>query len=202
MSSSFNDSYPLLNNQQYIIAGPGSRDYFNHSPGFKQALTQPGGSLGVVGNIGSLLTNDPYYKDCTTDLNVAPNITSSPNCTVAFKPDVYTTQNTCGDQCITKYPESYGQKDFGFPENFKWQDKFTNSYSLHSYQNQRASHVGNGPAEPLGALEFIPRNGIFGTGFSSTGFMDPQKEYQQVGNFLELDQFKNLAKVPWSRFVQ
>ncbi len=197
-----NDSlYPLLNNTQYIIAGPGPRDYYNHSPGTMKPLIQENGPFPMLGNIGSVLANDPLYKDCTMDSNIAPNISSSPNCTVAFKPDMYTKNNTCGAECTMKYPESYGLKDFGFPTDSTWNTKVTNAGSLHAFDNLRAAGPGQGPGT-LGSLEWLPNTSIRGSGYTSTGFMDPNPAYEQVNNFLDIPGYENLSKVTWTKFTQ
>ena len=189
------DNSELFNNNQYIIAGPNKNDHWNHSPGLKQALTVEQGSWPVQGNIGGLLAQEPLYSNCISNILQAPPINSSPNCSNVFTPDIYTKTDTCGDQCINKYPESYGFQDFGFPEGMAWQDKVTNASSLHTYKNQRAVMPGQGPADALGVAEWIPRIGVDDD--KNSGFMDPNPNYQQVGNFLKLPQYKNLSKVQW-----
>ncbi len=194
--SSIDESEQLLNNTQYILAGPGPRDYWNHSPGLKQAMIKEEGPFLMQGNIGSLMKEDPSYTNCTMDTNIAPNINGSPNCTVAFTPDIYTKVDTCGESCTMRYPESYGLKDFGFPEDMSWKDKVTNASSLHTYQNLRAVGPGQFPAS-FGPIEWIPR--VSTTIASSTdigsGFLDPNPGYQQVGNFLQLPMYDKLTYI-------
>jgi hypothetical protein len=186
-----------MNNTQFIIAGPGQRDFFYHSPGTEMALQNEEGPFPVQGNIGVLMVQDPTYAKCINDSMVAPPVGSSPNCTNSFTPDLYTTTDTCNDECLTKYPESYGLKDFGFPDNFKWQDKVTNAAGIHAYKNQRAVMPGQGPGTALGPAEWIPRIGVSN---QDTGFMDPNPAYQQVGNFGTLPQFNNLSQINWTKF--
>jgi hypothetical protein len=186
-----------MNNTKYILAGPNSRDYFYHSPGLEQALQAEESSWPVQGNIGVLMVQDPDYSNCINDVLVAPPVGSSPNCTNTFTPDLYTLKDTCGDECLTKYPESYGRKDFGFPEDAKWQDKITNASSIHAYTNRLAVMPGQGPGAVLGPAEYIPRIGINN---QDTGFMDPNPAYKQVGNFFELPQFNNISQIRWTKF--
>jgi hypothetical protein len=191
---------PTLNNKQYIIAGPEAREYFFHSPGLKEPMISPEeGPFPVLGNIGSLLAQDPNYSQCITDESVAPPVSGSPNCSSAFVQDQYTKMDTCQDQCVSKFPESIGQKDFGFPSDMSWSDKFTNSHSLHAYQNQRASAEGQGPSEILGTIQWIPR--ISSNPGTNTAFLDPIPEYQQVGNFLQLPMYENLSRVTYTKFL-
>ncbi len=197
LSSINMDNSEQINTKQFIIAGPNKRDYFFHNPGLTQALQQEESSFPVQGNIGSLMVQDPNYSNCINDIMFAPPINSSPNCSNAFTPDLYTKVDTCGDECLVKYPESYGLKDFGFPEGTKWQDKITNASSIHAYKNQRAVMPGQGSGSMMGAAEWIPRIGISD---QDTGFLDPNPAYEQVGNFLKLPQYKNLSQVKWTKF--
>src|SRR5690606_19280797 len=130
---------------------------------------------------GSLMSQDPLYAQCTFDESIAPHIGSSPNCTTSFVPDQYTENDTCGQECVSKYPESYGLQDFGFPKSLAWKDKVTNTAYLHAYDNIRAVGPGQTPGT-LGPIESIPRISVK----EKHGILDPEPEYLQIGNFLKL----------------
>lgn len=168
-----------INARQNIIAGPDPKDYWNHSPGLEQPLVREEGPFPVQGNIGELVSND--YSKCTYD----PTIGLGPNCVGAFTPDIFTKTNTCGSECMLKYPESYGLKDFGFPKDLP---KVSNAHQLHTYQNIRAGMQGQTGIS--GCYEYIPNLSVDKK--TNTCYMDEKKEFQQVGNWSALTEFKNL----------
>ena len=131
---------------------------------------------------GGLLARDPTGQQL-------PTVGSSPNCSGTFKPDLFTVRDTCGAECDSKYPESFGQKDFAFQKDQPWQTKVTDAHQIHAYQNLRAGMPGEGPAS-VGAYEWIPK--VSGNPPTNSFVWDQQPVFQQVGNFLDLMQFSNL----------
>lgn len=185
VQNSLSDS-PNYNVRQNILAGPGARQYWNHSPNLEQALVPEEGPQPLQGNIGAVLSNDPKYILCQNDL---PSVGGSPNCTSAFVPDIYTVENSCGAQCDLRYPESYGEKSFGFPDDMSWKDKISNAHQVHAYKNLRAAAEGQGPGSQ-GPIEWIPAVGIDES--TNTAVMYPNPAYQMVGNWSNLKQYQNL----------
>jgi hypothetical protein len=179
---------PQTNISQNIIAGPGPNVYWNHSPGAEQPEVREQGPFPIYGNIGSLIGNEG--RSYTTCANNGPKIGSGPNCSNSFVPDIYTKDDTCGDECLTKYPESFGLKDFAFPDNMNWTDKVTNSHQVHSYQNLRSSFAGQGPSATFGPSEWVPK---LSTDVSrNVSVMNPEKAYAMVGNWLDIPAYANL----------
>jgi len=175
-------SSPMMNSKTNIIAGPSPRDYWNHSPGAEKPLVQEDGPFPVQGNIGSLIAQETVnYTDCT----MGPNIGSGPNCSGAFVPDMYTKKDTCGDSCVLKYPESYGVKDFGFPEG---SNKLTDAHQVHAFDNIRAGMAGQSSAS--GCYEWIPALEPNPT----TGKCEMKQNivYSQVGNWNFLPMYSQL----------
>jgi hypothetical protein len=184
---------PTFSNQtSNIIAGPNTKPwnsglmYFSHSPGDSQPLMREEGPLPVQGNIGQLV-KDEYnsYNKCGSGISKNFNISGSKNCTSAFYADTFTTEDTCGDNCMLSSPESFGGKDFGFDVGDKM--KYTNSHGLHAYQNIRAG--AEGQSSNSGCYEFIPGMASDSTG---TCMLDPKPVYQQVGDWTKLKENKSI----------
>lgn len=172
--------YNALNN---VISGPGNKEYWNHSSGLKRPIYPEEGPFPVQGNIGSLIKNENTgFGQCSLEVKIS----GSPNCTTAFHQDAYTTTNTCGENCIMKYPESFGDKDFGFPQNFNWKQKVTNAHQIHALSNIRAAFPGQ--YANLGVYEWIPSFSV--NKATDTAILDV--DTTSVGNFLKLPQFSNL----------
>jgi hypothetical protein len=182
-------STETINSFHNIIAGPNDGDYWNHSGGITAPLTREDGPFPLQGNIGALMKNEAAnYVGCSVaDTDTSPLIGSSPNCTGSFVPDIYTTTDTCGDNCKLKYPESYGLQDFGFPSD---SPKITNAHQLHLYTNQRALMAGQYPGS-LGSYEWIPNISVDEN--TNSAYLDPKAVYQQVGNWGKLPQYKNIV---------
>lgn len=180
---------PQMNVNTNIIAGPGPRDYWNHSPGASMPMVKEEGSFPLNGNIGVLMKNEVgnVNKCGSVDGQSLPNISGSPNCSGQFTPDMYTSSNTCVDSCAVTYPESYGGKDFGYPEGVP---KISNSHQIHAMQNTRASVEGQGPANVLGCYEFTPRISV--SGQNNTCALNQQQVYSQVGQWNLLPQYSNV----------
>lgn len=182
---------PKLNTQQNIISGPNSGDYWNHSPGLQKPILREEGPFPMQGNIGSLINNETNnFSSCSM---MGPHISGSPNCTVnsTFRPDIYTTHNTCGDNCVLKNPEAYGGKDFGMVG-----DKITNSHALHAYQNIRASTEGTGSSINYGCYEWIPK--LDNTKGNSC-ILNQYNEFQTVGDWQNLPQSSNIINYTYKQ---
>lgn len=190
---------PRMNVRENIIAGPNPMSYWNHSPGFEKPEIREEGPFPIQGNIGSLLKEeaDGNYINCSKNKEL-PTIGSSNNCTDTFTPDIYTKRNTCGSNCDVKYPESYGLKDFGFPEDMPWQKKVTNSHQIHSFQNLRASMPGTGPSNEFGCYEWVPR--ITSNDKTNACVLNPEKVYEQVGSWNKLPMYSDLQNIKYNRF--
>ena len=179
---------PSLNVKNNITAGPNPMSYWNHSPGAERPLIREEGPFPVQGNVSSIIadesTNMKYCGNITGTDTKLPNIGSSPNCSGSFVPDVFTPKDTCGENCYIKYPESFGDKDFGFPEKMAWQQKVTNAHQIHAYQNVRAPMPGQGPSvnPALGSYEWIPR--VTPDQAANSSILNPEPVYEQVPNFL------------------
>lgn len=191
----------IPNTQQNIIAGPNTKpweiqsnkqsmQYWNHSPPNQLPMEREEQPLPIQGNIGMLIKNEALnqYQNCT---NQYP-ISGSPNCVDAFYPDTYTPTNTCGDNCRMKAPESFGDKDFGFPDGSQ---KYTNAHGIHAYQNIRAGAPGQ--SSQSGCYEFIPRNTKSQHG---TCLYDPQQIYQTVGDWTKLKETSYLVHSSWNDY--
>lgn len=181
---------PVMNVNNNIIAGPGPNVYWNHSPGLQRPMVREEQGFPIYGNIGSLVKQeaDNQFQSCGfVGSGGLPKISGSPNCTSTFSSDIYTLRNTCPDQCAVKYPESYGGKDFGYPEGMP---KISNSHQIHAMQNIRASVEGQGPANNLGCYEFIPR--ISTSQGHNTCALNQRKIYSQVGQWNLLPQYSNI----------
>lgn len=139
----------IINSRKNIIAGPKQGDYFFHSPGLEQPEYREEGPFPLQGNIGALLKQEGLnnYSSCSDNLSIG----GSPNCTGVFNGDIYTTQNTCSDNCVLRAPMSYGIQNFGMTS-----DPFTNIHGLHAYQNIRAGSEGKGPSSNYSCYEFVP----------------------------------------------
>lgn len=177
---SFSDS---VNTYHNIISGPKPLDYFFHSPNLQQPEINTNGPFPIQGNIGSLLKQESInnYSSCGS----GPDVEGSPNCTGVFVPDVYTKEDTCGQNCKLKYPESYGVKDFGFDPSDSV--KLTNAHQVHAFVNLRAGM----PAQTAtyGCYENIPRltpNNI------GTCEMNQVQGYSQVGEWNKLPLYSSL----------
>lgn len=191
---------PTMNTKSNIISGPNPMSYWNHSPGFEKPEVREEGPLPIQGNVGALLANEATnnYALCSpsVDGQTIPEIGSSPNCSGYFKPDLYTLEDTCGAECQLKYPESYGEKDFGFPDNMPWNKKITNAHQVHAYQNIRAANPGQGPSKELGCYEWIPN--VSSDKEAGTCVLDQEPVYDQVGAWNKLPMYANLQKVTWN----
>lgn len=191
---------PGMNNMTNIIAGPNPRAYWNHSPGYMRPEVPEEGPFPVQGSIGVLIAQEGFdqYAMCNpmVDSNQIPPIVGGPNCSGVFRPDLYTTKNTCGAECEMKYPESYGEKDFGFPEGMPWINKVTNSHQVHALNNLRAGMPGQGPSNDFGCYEWIPR--VSSDSQTNSCFMNQEPVYDQVGPWNKLPQYKDIQKVTWN----
>lgn len=141
-------SEPFINNKKNIIAGPEPWQYWNHSKGLEKPLSREEGPWPITGNIGSLLKQEATnnYANCVNNITIG----SSPNCSGVFNPDIYTTSDTCGDNCTIAEPESYGIQSFGMDNGL------TTSHALHAYKNVRAIVEGKGPSSNYSCMEWIP----------------------------------------------
>jgi hypothetical protein len=183
---------PTLNSRNNIIAGPEFMDYWNHTPGFEKALIKSEAAFPMQGAIGNLVANQGNdFKSCGTSSNgqAIPDIGSSPNCSGSFKPDMYQLKDTCGEECFLKYPQSFGDKSFGFDPKAPWQSKVSDSHQIHAYKNMRAAMPGQGPSS-VGPYEWLPRASKNPP--TNSIVMNPEPVYDQVGNFLNLPQYSNL----------
>jgi hypothetical protein len=140
---------PTLNSRKNIISGPRSGDYWYHSKGLETPSYREEAAWPVQGNIGSLLKQEQNnnYAMCSSNISVG----GGPNCSGVFNKDVYTTENTCGDNCVMGAPEAFGIQSFGMTN-----DKLTNIHGLHAYDNVRAGSEGKGPSDDYGCYEFLP----------------------------------------------
>jgi hypothetical protein len=180
---------PQMNSKNNIIAGPGKGEYWNHSPGLEKPVLREEGPFPVQGNIGGLVRHEGLhnFSKCTG----LPDISGSPNCTGNnFIPDIYTSKDTCGSECTTSYPESFGDKSFGLIGEGSSKVKVTNSHGLHSYTNVRAAAEGQGPSDEYGCYEWSPR--LTKTkGNSCT--LNQYPAYQTVGNWANLPEANGIT---------
>jgi len=191
---------PEYNVSSNIIAGHDPKMYWNHSPGLMRPEMREEGPFPVQGNIGALMKQEAInqYASCSPDVDDSevPNIGSSPNCTGVFDEDLYTKSNTCGAECVMKYPESFGLKDFGFPENMPWNLKVTNAHQLHAYQNVRAGMPGQGPANDIGCYEWVPR--VSPDQSLNSCVLNQEPAYEQVPSWNKLPMYNNIQKIKWA----
>ncbi len=185
-------SGPMMKTKQNILSGPGPRDYWAHSPGAETPMVNEEGPFPIQGNIGSILKQESSdFASCIG----GPEIGSSPNCTGEFKADMYTVSDTCGSECKLKYPESYGLKDFGFPNGTT---KLSNAHQVHAYANVRAGMPGqmanNGCYESIPNVSANPQTGACE--------LVPNKVYSQVGEWNLLPMYANLQSVKYTPFNQ
>jgi len=181
----FNESTQTINSHQNIIAGPNEHEYWWHSGGYKQPLEREEQGFPPQGNIGALVKQEALgqYKNCNHDPN--NSIGGSPNCTSAFEPDYYTTNNTCGKDCFLESPEIFGDKHFGLIDKALQ----TSIHSLHAYENVRAGAAGQDTAGVYGEYEWIPKTNKQGT-YVIPGY---DKPYAQVGDWLSLPETQSLV---------
>jgi hypothetical protein len=194
------DSAPKMNTKSNIIAGPGPRDFWFHSPGAQRPLVNEDGPFPVQGNIGSLLKQEPDYTACSqkgSNEPDAPDIGSGPNCTGVFKADMFTTSDTCGSACKLSYPESYGLKDFGFPEDMPSSQKISNAHQVHAYQNIRAGMAGQ--MGNTGCYEWLPTASV--NPVTGACEMTQNPVYSQVGNWNFLPVYSGLQSVNYTPYA-
>jgi len=191
---------PTVNSQSNVIAGPRAKDYWDHDLKFEEPEIPEEGAFPIQGSIGSLVANEGLnqFANCTYNVDGVkiPSIGSGPNCGGTFREDLYTKKNTCGAECATKYPESFGDKDFGFPDNMPWSKKVTDAHQTHAYQNIRAGLEGQGPSNELDCYEWVPR--ISPDKQTGTCIMNQEPAYNTVGDWTKLPMYNNLTKVKWS----
>lgn len=190
---------PMMNVKNNIIAGQNPTSYWNHSPGFERPDIREEGPFPVQGNIGSLMKEEAedQYKMCSpmVDKTVIPSVGSSPNCSGVFRADLYTKINTCGAECEVKYPESYGDKDFGYPKDMPWNMKTSNAHQVHAYMNLRAGLPGQGPENNLGCYEWLPR--VTPDKASNSCILNEEPIFEQVGAWNKLGLYSNIEKVSY-----
>lgn len=184
------DQGPTLNSRKNIISGPNSGDYWNHSRGLERPEIREEGPWPLTGNIGSLLKQEQNnnYSMCNTNVSIG----GGPNCTGVFNSDPYTTQNTCGENCVIQAPEAFGMQSFGMGN-----DKLTNTHSLHAYQNMRAGVEGKGPSDQLGCVEWIPA--LKKTSGNSCELNYSPFESNTTGDFTSLPSWKKFASYNYTQ---
>lgn len=188
---------PFINSRQNIISGPAPLQYWAHSSGAETPLYVEQGPLPIQGNVGSLLKQESInnYESCNTGSE--PDIGGSGNCIGVFNPDYYTTQNTCGSDCKLKYPESYGIKDFGFPEGMTPDQKITNAHQVQTYANVRGGMAGQ--MANLGCNQYVPN--LSANPLTGACELNPNPTYEQVGAWNKLPMYSNLQKVNYTPFT-
>jgi len=184
-------SGPKLNVSKNILAGPLAGQYWNHSPGLEYPLTREEGPFPLSGNIGSLIKQEANnnFSNCSSTL---PLVSGSPSCTAsqAFVPDFFTKYDNCGEECELKYPEAFGDQNFGMIKNESGNYILTNSHGLHAYENVRAATENTGPSSSYGCYEFIPR--LSETSGNSC-MLNQYPAYQQVGDWMKLPENQDLV---------
>jgi hypothetical protein len=190
-----------INSKRNIIAGPQSHWYWNHpSSVLETPEVREEQGFAIQGNIGAMMTeeaNNQYsYCNPRVDGKVIPQVGGGPNCSGTFRQDIFTKTNTCGADCQVKYPESYGEKDFGFTDDLKWNLKLTNAHQLHAYENVRATAEGQGPANRFSSIDFVPRVSVDNT--LNTSIMNAEPAYMQVGDWTRLQNYSNLVKIKYA----
>ncbi len=172
------------NSKKNIISGPGLHDYWNHSYGLERPVVREEGPFPIQGNIGSLLKQeeDGNYSNCNQNSLVG----GSPNCVGVFNKDIYTKENTCGENCDSIGVESYGLNSFGMIKGID-----TNIHSLHAYQNIRAGVDGQGPSADYGCYEWVPTL----TKTNNNSCKNNYSTYEQytVGDFTKLNNWKSFT---------
>lgn len=182
---------PTLNTRKNIISGPKQGDYWYHSKGLETPEYREEGPFPVQGNIGSLLKQEQNgnYAMCGNNISIG----GAPNCTGVFNSDIYTTSNTCGENCTVGVPEAFGIQSFGM-EN---KDKLTNIHGLHAYQNVRAGIEGKGPSDQYGCYEWVPsmkKNPGNSCELNYTPF-----ENETVGDFTKLANWQKFASYNYTQ---
>lgn len=184
------DQGPTLNTRKNIIAGPNPGDYWYHSRGLERPDYREEGPFPIQGNIGSLLKNEQNgnYAMCATNVSIS----GAPNCTGTFSGDIYTTSNTCGDNCTIKAPEAFGIQSFGMDGK----DNMTNIHGLHAYQNVRAGIEGKGPSDQYGCYEWIPN--LQKTPGNSCQLNYTPFEQNTIGDFTKLPNWQKFASYTYT----
>lgn len=172
-----------INVRKNILNGPNSGDYWFHSKGLEIPDNREEGPFPIQGNIGSLLKQEQYsnYSLCSNNISIG----GAPNCTGVFNADIYTTSNSCGDNCNLSVPESFGIQSFGMEK-----DKLTNVHGLHAYKNVRAAVEGRGPSDDYGCYEWIPT--LQKTPGNSCTTNYNTYESSTVGNWTQLPQAQSI----------
>jgi len=182
---------PTLNARKNIISGPKPGDYWNHSPGLEHELYREQGPFPIQGNVGSLLTQEQNgnYAMCGSNVSIG----GGPNCSGVFNNDIYTTANTCGDNCTIGAPEAFGIQSFGMDNR----DNMTNSHTLHAYANVRAGIEGKGPSDQYGCYEWLP--GLTKSSGNSCELDHKTFEAETVGDFTSLPSWKNFSSYNYTQ---
>jgi hypothetical protein len=185
------DQGPTLNSKKNIISGPNPGDYWNHSRGLERPQYREEGPWPLGGNIGSLLKQEQNanYSMCSNNISIG----GGPNCTGVFNSDVYTTSNTCGDNCTIKAPEAFGIQSFGMDNR----DILTNIHGLHGTVNVRAGIEGKGPSDHYGCYEFLPN--LKKTTGNSCELNYTPFEQQTVGDFSKLSNWQNFSNYNYTQ---
>jgi hypothetical protein len=185
----------FLNSRKNIISGPEPNQYWSHSGGAETPLYNEQGPFPVQGNVGSLLKQEAINNYASCSLGT-PDIVGSPNCVGVFNGDAYTTQNTCGSECQLKYPESYGEKDFGFNQDMPAEQKITNAHQVQAYTNIRGGMAGQ--MSNLGCNQYIPNLSANPQTGACEMYQNPV--YEQVGSWNKLPMYSNLQNVKYTPF--
>ncbi len=143
-----------FSNQKYnLISGPRPTDYWFH---YGSALEVPEyreeGAFPVQGNIGELLKQEANGNYAFCGRNDGNNVSGSPSCSGVFNPDIYTFNDTCGENCLMNGPESYGIQNFGMINN----TPTPNIHALHAYSNILAATDGQQSNDLYGCYEWVP----------------------------------------------
>jgi hypothetical protein len=177
-----------INTQSNVIAGPNTKPwvprmmYWNDSPPGLTPMEREEGPFPVQGNVGQLVKDETNnYTKCGNSYDIS----GSRNCNTYFDADHFTPSYTCGSNCVLSAPESFGDKDFGLEQTAT---KYTNAHGIHAYQNIRAG--AGGQSSQSGCYEFIPNTGKTSTG---TCMLDPNPQYDQVGNWTKLAENKSIV---------
>lgn len=176
---------PTLNEKKNIISGPRSGDYWFHSRGLERPEIREEGPFPIQGNIGSLLKQEGLgnFSRCSNNITIG----GGPNCTGTFNPDVFTTSNTCGKNCVIQAPEAFGMQSFGMDGR----DKMTNIHGLHAYKNVRAAVEGRGPSDQYGCFEWVPN--LEKTSGNSCMINYTPFEPDTTGDWTKLPEFRSIV---------
>lgn len=174
-----------------IIAGPKPGDYWYHSKGLEIPEYREEGPFPIQGNIGNLLKQEQNGNYSMCDKNNT-SISGGPNCTGVFNNDIYTTSNTCGENCNIKAPELFGIQSFGMDGK----DKLTNIHGLHAYKNVRAGSEGKGPSDQYGCYEWLPI--MKKTPGNSCQIDYGPIEQNTIGDFTALQNWQNFASYTYT----